>query len=329
MKKIFSLFAAVLFAGSMMAANVLEIDFTQGQGDWTIDNKVLPEAVSYVWTQSSQYGMKASAYVSGKNYETESWLISPAFDLTEAAEPSLAFSHARKYGDLEQLSVRAKAGEEEWAVLEVSAWPDGNSWDFVDAEADMAAYAGKADVQIAFVYTSSTSAGATWEIKTVAVGDGGVTPPVQHFDTLTVAEAVEIAEALAEPESGKSTYSDKEVVVKGYAVKVYDKNDDGTWSFYMADEEGAKGNFMASKATADADVEENDFIFLKGTICKYKAQSSGNIILQIYKGTATHGNPDGVENVVLTEKANKVMIDGVLYIIRGNKMFDVRGAQVR
>ncbi len=37
----------------------------------------------------------------------------------------------------------------------------------------------------------------------------------------------------------------------------------------------------------------------------------------------------GVENVVLTEKAQKVMIDGVMYIVRDEKLFDVRGTQVR
>jgi len=37
----------------------------------------------------------------------------------------------------------------------------------------------------------------------------------------------------------------------------------------------------------------------------------------------------GVENVVLTENAQKVMVDGVLYIVRDNKMYDVRGTQVR
>ena len=41
------------------------------------------------------------------------------------------------------------------------------------------------------------------------------------------------------------------------------------------------------------------------------------------------GAEEGVENVVLTEKAKKVMIDGVMYIVRDNKMFDVRGTQVR
>lgn len=38
---------------------------------------------------------------------------------------------------------------------------------------------------------------------------------------------------------------------------------------------------------------------------------------------------EGIENVVLTEKAHKVIVDGVLYIVRDNKMFNIQGAQVR
>ena len=37
----------------------------------------------------------------------------------------------------------------------------------------------------------------------------------------------------------------------------------------------------------------------------------------------------GIENVTLTEKAQKVVVDGVIYIIRNNKMFNVQGTQVR
>ena len=37
----------------------------------------------------------------------------------------------------------------------------------------------------------------------------------------------------------------------------------------------------------------------------------------------------GVENVVLGEKAQKVMIDGNVYVIRNNKLFNLQGAQVR
>jgi hypothetical protein len=38
---------------------------------------------------------------------------------------------------------------------------------------------------------------------------------------------------------------------------------------------------------------------------------------------------EGIENVVLTEKAQKVVVDGVLYIVRDNKMFNIQGGQVR
>jgi hypothetical protein len=37
----------------------------------------------------------------------------------------------------------------------------------------------------------------------------------------------------------------------------------------------------------------------------------------------------GIENIVLTEKAQKVVVDGVIYIVRDNKMFNLQGAQVR
>jgi hypothetical protein len=40
-------------------------------------------------------------------------------------------------------------------------------------------------------------------------------------------------------------------------------------------------------------------------------------------------NAQGIENVVLTEKAQKVVVDGAIYIIRDNKMFNIHGAQVR
>ena len=50
---------------------------------------------------------------------------------------------------------------------------------------------------------------------------------------------------------------------------------------------------------------------------------------KVYVWKADWVEPEGIENVVLTEKAQKVVVDGVLYIIRDNKMFNVQGTQVR
>ena len=41
------------------------------------------------------------------------------------------------------------------------------------------------------------------------------------------------------------------------------------------------------------------------------------------------GYEEGIENVVLTENAQKVVVDGVIYIVRDNKMFTIQGTQVR
>ena len=266
--------------------------------------------------------------------------------------------------------------------------------------------------------------------------------PLPTPDTITVAKAVEIATALAE-----EAKTSEEYIVKGFAVEVYDPNPDGTYSFWMHDEPGKKGEFQASNCTVDAAVAVGDLVYVRGKIAKHKS-SKGNIMLQIYKGTVAHeveGIPDtisaanakamaealevgayspkvvidcyvakiveggeydadygnvsvwlnddptstfgelqayralisaedgptlgsgdhiqvegrlshtvnaqdntkhyyqvaqgaqitviekaqGIENVVLTEQAQKVMVDGVVYIIRDNKMFDVMGTQVR
>ena len=39
--------------------------------------------------------------------------------------------------------------------------------------------------------------------------------------------------------------------------------------------------------------------------------------------------PEGIEHIVLTEKAKKVIVDGMVYIVRDGKLFNLTGAQVR
>ena len=455
MKKILSLFAAVLFAGSMMAADLLNIDFTQGQGDWTINNILMPEGTDFIWAQTSNYGMKATAYFENTNHESEAWLISPAIDLSEVETANMLFSHARKFGNLEQLSVRAKAGDGEWAVLEVSAWPDGSNWNFVDAEANLAAYVGKADVQIAFVYTSSSSAAATWEIKTVSIVEGEILEPdviflpadfagqgtsstgsevlvekggvtvstdkgfgheaalriykdgsfsivsaeeqigkivftfgsyqgeakdggmasvvvvngqefvvdamasaawiekIQIFfgefepepepepevtpevpeGVLTCAAAAELAATYDDPTADEKEVEVEDVVVRGFVTFCYDASE-GQQSAWLADLKSAKaGVVQAYYANVEEPVVKGDYVEVSGKLVKfYKVGKDGKpdeIILEIKRGNMQKVEPLAVENVFTTVSAQKVMIDGVLYIIRDNKMFDVRGTQVR
>lgn len=151
-----------------------------------------------------------------------------------------------------------------------------------------------------------------------------IDPPVVVLDTVTVAEAVEIGMALAD-----NAKTEKDYVVAGYVVKAYEPNEgysDQTW--FMADEAGAFGEFEAYQCTPDSHVAEGDYMYVKGKIQKFVKDEK--VQIEIGRGTATHGEaPQGIENVQLTNEAQKVMVDGVMYIVRDGKMFNVQGAQVR
>ena len=148
-------------------------------------------------------------------------------------------------------------------------------------------------------------------------------PIVVGPDTINVAQAVEIGMALADNET-----TDVEYVVKGWVVQAYAPNEgfsDQTW--FMADEQGAFGEFEAYRCTPDYLVQTDDFVYVKGKIQKYVKDTK--VQIEIGKGTATHAYGEGIENIKLTEKAQKVVVDGVIYIVRDGKMFNLQGAQVR
>ena len=154
------------------------------QGEFTIQNVIIPAALSYVWNTSSSYGMKASAYVSSKNHATESWLISPRISLLDAEEPVLIFDQASKFFSnfTEELSVWGStefAGDVtacEWTHIPFNQdadgnyiVPDGTDWTFYSTgNMSLAPFKGKT-LTIAFKYTSSEQASATWEVKNVYV----------------------------------------------------------------------------------------------------------------------------------------------------------------
>ena len=155
-----------------------QINFCEGQGTWTIEDKTLPEALTYVWAQTEKYGMKASAYLN-QCYAVESWLISPVFDLSKETVAILNIEHALNKGSNAKCAVMAKTTDSaEWVKLDVPTWPGtanedgsytGSSWDFVESgDIDLTAFCGK-KAQIAFVYGSTDADAPTWEIKTVVV----------------------------------------------------------------------------------------------------------------------------------------------------------------
>ena len=154
------------------------LDPDRKQGDFTIVNVLMSDELNYVWNWDSRYGMKASAYLNSTNHATDSWLVSPAIDLSGVSDATLKFSQAFRYGNgPEDLHVYATTETfdgttidiSKWKELSIDQWPDGTSWTFVASAASLKEYAGKKGVRIAFRYTSTDKAAATWEIQNVSI----------------------------------------------------------------------------------------------------------------------------------------------------------------
>lgn len=163
--------------------NVFTESFAAGQGDFTIEDKVLPEGLTYVWAHNNKNGtyMKASAFKKPTAYAAESWLVSPVIDLSHATACQLSVQQAANFFNnqenvLAALSVKVKeANAADWNDLTLSAWPAGTNWTFVEGTADLAAYDGK-QIQVAFVYTSTAEIAGTYEVKDFVVRGKTDTP---------------------------------------------------------------------------------------------------------------------------------------------------------
>ena len=161
---------------------ILDESFATGQGSFTIDNKQLPNGEgSFVWNLGSfndDKFMKASAYIGGTKYASESWLVSPPVDLTQATTATLTFDHAHNYAGTAEEEFTLWATEtsaDNWQQLTIDKY--GSGFKFTTATIDLSAYAGKT-IKFAFKYVSTTDAAGTWEIKNVKVvanGEGGGT----------------------------------------------------------------------------------------------------------------------------------------------------------
>lgn len=157
-----------------VGGDILNETFANGQGKFTIEDKLLPAGASYIWKADTQYGyMKASAFINGESLESESWLISPVVDLAASANPTLTFDHVANKGEIDKMAeqnmlyIKAEGGE--WTKMDITTYSPGNDWKaWTTSVQSLAAYKGK-KIQFAFVYKTPKGSSGTWEVKNVVV----------------------------------------------------------------------------------------------------------------------------------------------------------------
>ena len=154
--------------------------FASGQGDFSLVDVYMDQALSYVWMHAPDYQcMKASAFVGGSNREAESWLISPSIDLSGIRDASLSFDHAYKFTSSPENDltvwvstdyVSGMPSSATWTQVQIPNYPTGEDWSFVNSNAmNLSSFTGNSNVRIAFKYMSSSTESATWEVKNVVV----------------------------------------------------------------------------------------------------------------------------------------------------------------
>lgn len=197
-----------------------------------------------------------------------------------------------------------------------------------DAEASVTAYKAtvlKADAEkVATLNNYVNVTGYLMKHSTAQIAQGAITEFVEapQMDTIHVDVAGAIAAGLELPMGGKS---DRIYAVTGFVNFVSEEFAEGVESFFLADDATSDAyTFFASAASIDKAVEAGHQVEIVGRL-----QNPDGETVTIDHGKARYIPGEGIEHIVLTEKAQKVVVDGVIYIVRDNKMFDVRGTQVR
>lgn len=168
---------------------IFTADFTKSKADCTENIAKNESTYSNIWTQSSKYGWKASAYAK-KNYASDATLSLPEIDLTDYNSATLTINQALNFANgkgLDYLSVEVtttddETGEKETEKLSDFSVPAKDSWTFAKYNLNLSQYCG-GKVTISFHYTSDADICSTWEIKNVTLAGKKVTTGIDSPKT--------------------------------------------------------------------------------------------------------------------------------------------------
>ena len=155
---------------------LFEETFTSNFPNWT----KYSVTGAQVWTLDTTYGnpgscAKMSGY-SGGNLANEDWLISPAISLANISNATLTFDTATKFaGNALQIYIStnyngtANPNTATWTQVNGTLSPStGNYVWTASGPINISSFAGNT-IYVAFKYTSTTTAAATWEVDNVKI----------------------------------------------------------------------------------------------------------------------------------------------------------------
>ncbi|MCR5395474.1 MAG: chitobiase/beta-hexosaminidase C-terminal domain-containing protein [Bacteroidales bacterium] len=261
-------------------------NFLKDEQGWTVKDVTGIEGAS-VWNLDAKYGMKATGYYNKTANATESWLISPAIDLTNATSPALILSHAagnyKNTSISDMVSVLASEdGGTNWTKLEVANWP--TSWTYITSQISLKSYIGKS-VLVAIRYTSTDAEAGTYETNCASVEEVEGLVEYKHIaNTIETAYTTAQAKALIDDELSILTDT---VYVTGVVSSIETLSSDGHLTYWLDSNtfEAYSGlNLDSAKFTSKNDIHKGDTLIIQGTIKCYNGTyelDANNVIVSL------------------------------------------------
>ena len=147
---------------------------------FTMKDVLLPEGSTYVWKHDAERKYyKASSFVGGKNYASESWLVSDEIDLANAIKPVISFNAAMNFLGKDKFTdhLVLKVSTDYTDDVKTATWTDldfdntglGTSWTFkLISNIDLSAFKGQ-KVHIAFQYKGTEACAPTFEFRNLKI----------------------------------------------------------------------------------------------------------------------------------------------------------------
>jgi len=299
MKKLI-LILNIILINYCASGQYLEKDFNDlslTSGGWT--TQIIIDTTN--WFVDSFGGddfVKVTNYSNSQNVPSNTWLISPAVDLSSATQPMLSFETIMKWPgsalvlhistDYNGTSNPTQQGT--WTdITALATWDvDNTTWGSwtPSGDVDLTSYI-SSTTYIAYEYLGSANSGSTWEIDNIKITEGSAPPPPPPgIDTVSIYNI-----QFNNNTNGASNYEGSQVYTGGIVTAVRDDS-----SFYLTSGSGAwSGVYVYSNdyllyegdsVVLDAEVDEYYELTELKNVTNLQVISSGNIFSPNYCNTA-------------------------------------------
>jgi hypothetical protein len=309
-----------------------------------------------VWMYNPQYGAVGKKQGGGTG-----WLLTPSKNLLGMQSITLSFSHTHKFATVldDELTLwvcadyQGSVEASSWQQLTISPYAANTNWTFVDVSIDVPLNMVGANTVFGFKYVSTSSGYATWEIKDLHLeAECKYVAPETYTITFLNYDGTEL-QVLTDVEEGtmpvytgvtptKPSNEQYTYTFNGWSPEIVEATEDAT---YTATFSNVLNTYTISANAVNGRVEGTGE-YAYGTIVSLTAIPDNGYVFNRWldgvkdnprtitvTGDAAYNAlfvpAEGVDNISAPENIRKVLVDGQIYILRGDKTYTTDGRLIR